>query len=92
MTTIAPHPTSATWTCQRAIALKVVVHTWLITRLLTAAATSTALRLKLLPERRTRTKPRIVKRSNSKYQARGQNIDRTSYKATISIDILSAIP
>jgi hypothetical protein len=42
----------------------------------------------LLPERRVRTKPRIVKRSNSKYQARGTNIDRTSYKATISIDIL----
>jgi hypothetical protein len=46
----------------------------------------------LLPERRIRTKPRIVKRSNSKYQARGQNIDRTSYKAAISIDIISAVP
>ena len=32
--------------------------------------------------------PRIVKRAISKYQARGPDIDWTSYKATISIDIL----
>ena len=32
--------------------------------------------------------PRIVKRAISKYQARGPTIDRASYKATISIDIL----
>ena len=42
----------------------------------------------LLPDRRLRASPRIVKRAISKYQARGQHIDRTSYKATISIDIL----
>jgi hypothetical protein len=42
----------------------------------------------LLPDRRLRTSPRIVKRAISKYQARGPGIDRTSYKATISIDIL----
>jgi len=42
----------------------------------------------LLPARRLRVSPRIVKRAISKYQARGPNIDRTSYKATISIDIL----
>jgi hypothetical protein len=42
----------------------------------------------LLPGRRLRVCPRIVKRANSKYQARGQNIDRKNYKATLSIDIL----
>lgn len=43
----------------------------------------------LLPARRLRVCPRIVKRAISKYQARGPNIDRTSYKATLSIDILA---
>jgi Insertion element 4 transposase N-terminal/Transposase DDE domain len=43
----------------------------------------------LLPARRLRTSPRIVKRAISKYQARGPNIDRTSYKATLNIDILA---
>jgi hypothetical protein len=43
----------------------------------------------LLPARRLRVCPRIVKRAISKYQARGPNIDRTSYKATLSIDILT---
>ena len=42
----------------------------------------------LLPGRRLRVSPRIVKRAISKYQARGPNIDRSSYKATVSIDIL----
>jgi hypothetical protein len=42
----------------------------------------------LLPARRLRVSPRIVKRAISKYQARGPSIDRTSYKATVSIDIL----
>lgn len=46
----------------------------------------------LLPNRRLRTCPRIVKRAISKYQARGPNIDRTSYKATLSIDILAGEP
>jgi len=41
----------------------------------------------LLPERRPRTKTRMIKRSNSKYQARGRNIDRHSYQATITITI-----
>jgi len=31
----------------------------------------------------------MIKRSNSKYQARGPNIDRHSYKATIAIDIIT---
>jgi hypothetical protein len=46
----------------------------------------------LLPDRRVRTKPRIVKRAISKYNARGPNIDRTTYKATINISILTASP
>jgi hypothetical protein len=41
----------------------------------------------LMPDRRLRVCPRIVKRAISKYQARGSNIDRTSYQATVSIDI-----
>ncbi|WP_336217198.1 transposase, partial [Nonomuraea sp. LPB2021202275-12-8] len=40
----------------------------------------------LMPDRRIRTRPRIVKRAISKYNARG-TVDRTSYKATISIEI-----
>jgi len=43
----------------------------------------------LLPDRRLRVSPRVVKRAISKYQARGPNIDRTSYKATLGIDILT---
>ena len=42
----------------------------------------------LLPARRLRVSPRIVKRAISKYQARGPDIDQTSYKATLSIDVL----
>ena len=43
----------------------------------------------LMPARRLRVSPRIVKRAISKYQARGPGIDRTSYKATVSIGILA---
>jgi hypothetical protein len=43
----------------------------------------------LLPDRRIRVKTRMIKRSNSKYQARGPNIDRRSYHATIGIDIIT---
>lgn len=46
----------------------------------------------LLPARRTRTKDRIVKRAISKYNAHGPAIDRTTYKATISIEVLAADP
>jgi hypothetical protein len=42
----------------------------------------------LLADRRIRVSPRIVKRAISKYNARGPTINRTSYKATLSIDIL----
>jgi hypothetical protein len=43
----------------------------------------------LLADRRLRISPRIVKRAISKYNARGPHINRTSYKATLSIDILT---
>jgi hypothetical protein len=43
----------------------------------------------LLPARRLRISPRIVKRAISKYQARGPSINRASYKATTAIDILA---
>jgi hypothetical protein len=43
----------------------------------------------LMPARRLRVCPRIVKRAISKYQARGPVIDRTTYKATLNIDILT---
>jgi hypothetical protein len=43
----------------------------------------------LLPARRLRVSPRIVKRAISKHQARGPHIDRTSYKATVNINILT---
>jgi hypothetical protein len=42
----------------------------------------------LLPDRRLRVTPRIVKRAISKYNARGPNINRRSYKATLDINIL----
>jgi hypothetical protein len=46
----------------------------------------------LLPDRRVRVKTRMIKRSNSKYQTRGPTIDRRSYKATTSINIISPDP
>lgn len=42
----------------------------------------------LMPDRRVRTSPRVVKRAISKYNAKG-TVDRTTYKATTSIDILT---
>jgi hypothetical protein len=44
---------------------------------------------RLMPDRRIRTRPRVVKRAISRYNAKGI-VDRTSYKATISIDILTS--
>jgi hypothetical protein len=43
----------------------------------------------LLADRRLRASPRVVKRAISKYNARGPHINRTSYKATMSINILA---
>lgn len=45
----------------------------------------------LMPNRRTRTRPRVIKRAISRHQARG-TVDRTTYKATISTDILTTHP
>lgn len=42
----------------------------------------------LMPDRRLRVTPRIVKRAISKYNARGPTINRRSYKATLNINIL----
>ncbi|MFW6720471.1 hypothetical protein ACHZ98_09885 [Streptomyces sp. MAR4 CNY-716] len=44
-----------------------------------------------VPDRRLRTRPRVTKRAISRYQARG-TVDRTSYKATISINIPTTHP
>jgi hypothetical protein len=41
-----------------------------------------------MPSRRLRTSPRVVKRAISKYNARGK-VDRTTYKATIAIEIIT---
>lgn len=45
----------------------------------------------LLPPRRTRICPRVVKRAISKHRAKG-NIDRTNYQANITININGAPP
>ena len=42
----------------------------------------------LMPGRRLRISPRVVKRALSRYNARGK-VDRTTYKATIDIAILT---
>jgi hypothetical protein len=46
----------------------------------------------LLPARRLRVNARTVKRAISKYNARGPNIDRRTYQATISLTILAGPP
>jgi Insertion element 4 transposase N-terminal/Transposase DDE domain len=43
----------------------------------------------LMPSRRLRTSPRVVKRAISKYNARGK-VNRTTFKATIDITIIAA--
>ncbi len=43
----------------------------------------------LMPGRRLRTSPRVVKRALSRYNAKGKT-DRTTYQATIDIAILTA--
>jgi hypothetical protein len=44
----------------------------------------------LLPDRRLRVSPRVVKRAISKHRAKGPAIHRRSYKATLNINILTA--
>jgi Transposase DDE domain len=43
----------------------------------------------LMPDRRLRINARTVKHAISKYNARGPNIDRRTYEATLHIDILA---
>jgi hypothetical protein len=43
----------------------------------------------LLPTRRSRTRPRVIKRAISKYRAKGQHIDRRTYPATVTVKILT---
>jgi hypothetical protein len=43
----------------------------------------------LMPARRLRVNARTVKRAISKYNARGPNIDRRTYQATITINVLA---
>ena len=43
----------------------------------------------LMPGRRLRVSPRIVKRALSRYPAKGPNITRRTYRATLSISILA---
>jgi hypothetical protein len=45
-----------------------------------------------MPPRRIRVSPRAVKRPLSRYAYKSLRIDRRTYKATISIDILTALP
>ena len=46
----------------------------------------------LMPERRLRVSPRAVKRPMSRYAYKSLRVDRRTYKATISIGILSTSP
>lgn len=46
----------------------------------------------LLPLRGARTRPRVVKRAISKYRAKGRDIDRRTYPATLSTRILTPDP
>lgn len=43
----------------------------------------------LMPDRRLRVSPRIVKRAISKHRAKGPVLSRTTYKATLEINILT---
>lgn len=41
----------------------------------------------VMPDKRVRVRPRVVKRAISKYRAKGRDVDRTSYPATVSVNI-----
>ncbi|TAM70726.1 MAG: IS4 family transposase [Microbacteriaceae bacterium] len=45
-----------------------------------------------IPARRTRTRPRVIKRAISKYRAKGPNIDHHTYPATLHTRILTPSP
>lgn len=46
----------------------------------------------LMPTRRTRTRARVVKRAISKYRAKGRDVDRRTYPATLHTRILTHTP
>ncbi|MCG2622397.1 IS4 family transposase [Arthrobacter sp. I2-34] len=46
----------------------------------------------LMPARRTRTRPRVIKRAISKYRAKSPDADRRTYPATLTTKILTTIP
>ncbi|GAA3210606.1 hypothetical protein [Microbacterium terregens] len=46
----------------------------------------------LMPARRVRTRRRVVKRAISKYRAKGRDIDRRTYPATLHTRILTPDP
>lgn len=45
-----------------------------------------------IPARRIRTRPRVVKRTISKYRAKERNVDRRTYPATLTTKILTVVP
>ena len=51
-----------------------------------------AIRADLMPQRRTRTRPHVIKRAISKYRAKARNIDRRTYPATLTTRILTPGP
>jgi hypothetical protein len=42
----------------------------------------------LMPDRRLRVNPRVVKRATSKYVAKGRLVRAPSYKATVNVDVV----
>jgi len=52
----------------------------------------TALLNDVMPARRTRTRQRVIKRAISKYRAKGPDIDRRTYPATLHTKILTPDP
>lgn len=51
-----------------------------------------ALLAEMLPARRTRTRQRVIKRAISKYRAKGRDVDRRTYPATLRTRILTTSP
>lgn len=52
----------------------------------------TAVLAGLMPAKRTRTRPRVIKRAISKYRAKGRDVDRRTYPATLHTRILTPAP
>lgn len=52
----------------------------------------TAILADLMPAKRARTRPRVIKRAISKYRAKGRDIDHRTYPATLHTRILTPAP